>query len=331
MRRGVGDPLANASGIAAPSTPGPGVSTRRIEPRLGVASDASGRITTAEAGANAENETSARVEPSAYGLADGWVEDPMLDFVLEARCAHPIDGVAALEARAQLDRLALNLPTHLAVWDARAQHWTGPDRFGFYSEILIAVQLANRHGPLGEIDAARFVAAAQQIAVMADADFDGPDMPRLLAQAADLDRLCARFDVQITLTLESTTAPWSAAPLEAAALQAGLTAAGALRWESRAAGGRALVMLARGLPTDQISLVLDAPLATAEPAPLGLLFSTAAKLSAQLGARVVDDNGRPVQADAQGAIEAQLAQLHAEMRMAGIEPGSLRAQRLYLH
>ncbi len=331
MRRGVGDPLASAANEIGATSTGPpvtGTTARRIEPRLGAEGESAVHAAAVE-DTGRISESANRIEPSAYGLADGWVEDPMLDFVLELRCAHPIDGVTALEARSQLERMALELPTHLAVWDARAQHWTGPDRFGFYSEILIAVQLANRRGHLGEIDAARFVAAAQQIAVSADADFDGPDMPRLLAQAAELDRLCARFDVQVTLTLESSTAPWPAATLESAAVQEGLTPAGALRWESRAASGRALAMLASESPTDEINLVLDAPLASAEPAPLNLLFSTAANLSAQLNARVVDDNGRPVQTDAELVIEAQLAQLHADMRAAGIEPGSLRAQRLY--
>ncbi len=68
---------------------------------------------------------------------------------------------------------------------------------------MIAVQLATRRESLGEIDASRFIAAVQQIAVSIDADFDPPDVARLVQQAAQLDALCARFDVQITLTLEA--------------------------------------------------------------------------------------------------------------------------------
>lgn len=339
LRQGIGDPLGStagssagpSAGVSVEATAGPSaaVSARRVEPRFAVDGEEADRAAEGKALDNATEGSALRVEPSAYGLADGWIEDPMLDFVLELRCAHPIDGVTALEARAQLDRLALSLPTHLAVWDARAQQWTSPDRFGFYSDLLLATQLANRRGGLGEIDAARFVAAAQQIAVMTEADTDGPDMVRLLAQAAELDRLCARFDVQITLTLESLSAPWSAAALEGAAQQTELSPAGALRWEARAAGARALVLFAKEAPTRQASLVLDVPLARADASALGRLFSTASRLAVQLGAQLVDDNGRAVQAEAQGAIETQLAQLRAEMSAAGIEPGSLRAQRLY--
>ena len=143
-----------------------------------------------------------RSDASAYALPDGWIEDPLLDFVIELRCAHAIDGVAALEAKGQLERLELPLATHLAVWDAKSQQWTAPDRFGFYSELLIAVQMAHATASWAR-SRPRVSSPAQQIALGVDADFDAPDVPRLVAQAAELDQLCARFDVQITLTVEA--------------------------------------------------------------------------------------------------------------------------------
>ena len=57
------------------------------------------------------------------------------------------------------------MPTHLAVWDAKSQQWTAPDRFGFYSELLASVQMATRRQVLSEIEASRFVSAVQQIAL----------------------------------------------------------------------------------------------------------------------------------------------------------------------
>ena len=60
-----------------------------------------------------------------------------------------------------------------------------------------------------------------------------------------------------------------------------------------------------------------------------MLFAAAHQLAARLNARVVDDNGRVVEATAQSAIEAELEKLLGDMRAAGIEPGSMRARRLY--
>ena len=270
------------------------------------------------------------VAPPGAPHVDGWAEDPLLDFVLELRCSHAFDGVAALEARAQLDRLALPLPTHLAVWDPKAQHWTAPDRFGFYSEVLASVQMATRRQVLSEIEASRFVSAVQQIALAIDADFDAPEMGRLVAQAAELDALCARFDVQITLTLEAQGGPMDGAVVERRGRGRGLRRRRARPVaEARRPGTTAVDAhgdLAACRPAGA-----DARRAAraGRPQSLAALFTAAHQLAARLNARIVDDNGRPVDANAQGTIGAELEKLYDEMRAAGIEPGGPRAQRLY--
>lgn len=365
MRGGLGDPLLDGRATQRPPTTAAPVgttrplATQRIEPRLALESEnaaaavaaapqtapmaavsepavetgnlaAGEEQVAAETGPEVDSAAgSDRSEPSAYALPDGWVEDPLLDFVLELRCAHAIDGVAAIEARGQLERLHLPLPTHLAVWDARTQQWTAPDRFGFYSELLLAVQLAHRNGALGEIDAGRFVAAAQQIALAVDADFDAPDVPRLVAQAAELDQLCARFDVQVTLTLEGSAAPWTADVVQGAAGPLGFVPVAAGRWELREQGVLALNLAAAEIPGNRVAVSIDVPLVPPETSPLARQFAVADDLAARLQARVVDDNGRPVQREAHFAIAAQLAGLYEEMQTAGVAAGSERARRLY--
>ncbi len=292
----------------------------RIEPTMGISPPS--ELATAEP---AGEEWSA--EPPSVG---GWVEDALLDVMLELRCVHSFDGVAALEARAQLDRLALPLPIHLAVWDGKVARWSVPDRFGFYSEMLIAVQLATRRHSLGEIDASRFIAAVQQIAVSIDADFDPPDVARLVQRATELDSLCARFDVQITLTLEALAESWPSEIVSAAATEAGLSQVEPLRWErANAERPEALAMTVAAWPAQRLMLTLDVPRSSSNPPPLSILFATAHQLAERLRARVVDDNGRVVESPAQSAIEAELEKLIGEMRVAGIEPGSMRARRLY--
>lgn len=319
MRQGVGDALL---GEAAPRR-----APSRIEPRLDAGDGPAPSMP--EAGPDSAEPTDLAAPPGAPHV-DGWAEDPLLDFVLELRCSHAFDGVAALEARAQLDRLALPLPTHLAVWDPKAQHWTAPDRFGFYSELLASVQMATRRQVLSEIEASRFVSAVQQIALTIDADFDAPEMGRLVAQAAELDALCARFDVQITLTLEAQGGSMDGAVVDAAAEDAGFVSGIPGLWQKRDGQGRLLSTLtATSLLADRLALTLDVPLAPGDGSALAALFTAAHQLAARLNARIVDDNGRPVDANAQGTIGAELEKLYEEMRAAGIEPGGPRAQRLY--
>ena len=294
----------------------------RIEPTMGLPADPDSNVAE-----TVVDDASVEMQP-----VGGWVEDALLDVMLELRCVHAFDGVAALEARAQLDRLVLPLPVHLAVWDSKAGRWSLPDRFGFYSEMLIAVQLATRRHSLSEIDASRFIAAVQQVAVTIDADFDPPDVARLVQQAASLDALCARFDVQITLTLEALGEPWSHASLDAAAIEAGLSGVERERWERVDAEYPIALSMssAASFPTQRASLALDVPRSSASPSPLSILFDVAHRLAARLNARVVDDNGRIVESAAQSAIESELERLAADMRSAGVEPGSTRAHRLFV-
>jgi hypothetical protein len=190
--------------------------------------------------------------------------------------------------------------------------------------------MAHRNGVLGEIDATRFVATAQQIAVGVDADFDAPDVPRLVAQAAELDQLCARFDVQITLTVEATHGPWTADTVQAAASEAEFVALGQGRWESRDERGEpVLALTAASFPTERLAVSIDVPVVRPEGQPLVKQFAAADTLAVRLNGRIVDDNGRPVQREAHFSIAAQLAGMYEQMHAAGVEAGSVRAKRLY--
>lgn len=312
IRGGVADPLLDPAQLPQAERP-----ATRIEPRL----ESAPTLVPASLREHAEE---------ASTPIDGWVEDPLLDFVLELRCSHAFDGVAALEARGQLERLELPLPTHLAVWDPRAQHWTAPDRFGFYSEMLIAVQLATRRQMLSEIEASRFLACVQQIAVSIDADFDAPDAAKLVERSAELDRLCAQFDVQITLTLESLAGAWDQDELGTALKQSGFAQVEPLCWQRPGDDGEPLLTVAAtSMLADKLAIALDVPLVATDQLPLAGLFASAQQLATDLKARVVDDNGRAVEAGAQATIESELQKLYGEMRAAGIEPGGVRARRMY--
>lgn len=352
LRGGVGDPLMQppparpAPPVAAPTATAGEVEGATAEPVIAPAAVEvtdlplsalyGGRIeprfeSPAAAEAAPEAADAGPVEAGAApARAPRWVEDPMLDWVLELRCAHAVDGVSVFDAAAPLARMESALPVFLVAWDARSQQWVEPDRFGFYSELLVATQLANRRHRIDDIAASRFIAMVQQIALALDADFDTPDARRVVETATELDQLCARFDVQIGLTLHAPAGPWDALRVADAARVAGFAPAGPLRWERLTAEGQAVFALtAQALPTDRLALELDVPLAPMAANPLRSLFKAADALAIELGARVVDDNGRPVNAASLAGVAEQLEALYAEMRAAGIEPGSARALRLY--
>lgn len=321
----------------------PGINPR-LEPRFATARDlpdGAGADTDEPSSTPAEGERrSASLPPAparhgaspAAPAAAAWVEDPKIDWVIELRCTHAVDGVALIDAALPLARLGSPLPMFLVAWDARSQQWVEPDRFGFYMELLVATQLASRAGRLDQIAASRFIAVVQQMAVALDADFDVPDVRQMVSMAEQLDQTVARFDVTIGLTLvhDGQDAAWDRSRLGAAAERAGLTQFEPARWELTDAAGATVVTLTAHDPAGgRLTLDLDVPLAPVAANPLKTLFVAGEGLARDLGARLVDDNGRLVSASSMDDVAPQLDALHAEMRAAGIEPGGARAQRLY--
>lgn len=277
-------------------------------------------------------EAVADTEPAPAPLVErdsDWVEDPMLDCVLELRCSHAVDGVTVIDASTQLARVDLGQPIRLAAWDGRTQRWVEPDRFGFYTEVLLGTQLAHRGRCLGELDIAHFIAAGQQMAVALDADFDPPDAGQVLQQAHALAAQIAEFDVLLGLTVVLAE-PASRERVALAAQQLGFVVAGPERWHWPDAEGRTcFALVADTTPVDRLALEMDVPLTPRQPTPFRTMLEVAQRLAAVLGARVVDDNGRPIEPAAADAIDQRLEEHYARMRAAGIEAGELRARRLF--
>lgn len=311
LRERLGAPGQDPLRVQAPA--GASASGERIEPRFG---DLQGEPAAATAAQHPRPQL------------PGWIEDPMLDCVLELRCAHAVDGVAVIDATGPLLRLDCGLPVHVVAWDGRAEQWVLPDRFGFYGELLASIQLANRRAKLGDIEASQFIAAVQQVAVAIDADFDPPEVPLLRRRAAELEAKIAQFDVQIGLTLQPGDGAFNPTLVNRSMLAIGLEPDGERRWLRRSEDGQD-VFSVRLTDGHLVLLELDVPTAPPQAQPLQAMFSTASELAVLLNARVVDDHGRPIAPGSIEAIEPALGALYEKMRSADLEPGSARARRLF--
>lgn len=257
-----------------------------------------------------------------------WIEDPLVDVVLEIRCAHAIDGVTAIDAARRLRALQLTLGATLVAWDARRAQWVEPDRFGFYNELAAGAQLAHRRHALDELEASRFLACIQQLAAELDADVDAPEAGRLVEMARDLDELLRRFDVRIGITVAADR-PFDPVALSTAMTAGGLVASGTHWRRLDSQGATVFTATDAGGPGGRIGLEIDVPLAPVAEHPLSSMIVVAEALADRLGGRLVDDAGRSVTAASLAAIERPLADLVSQMRAADIEPGSLRARRLF--
>jgi len=362
LHGGMGDPLLQAEAASAANP------ARRVDPRFAMApasgggaadGPALGRATHpanddgAAMAAEPDEDAAAASEPAldldlstkpgagvssealrtpAALLRPDWTEDPLLDCSLELRCARAVDGVSVIDAAAILAHTPWSLPVHFVVWDGRHQQWVMPDRFGYYTDALASIQLADRRARLDAEQIERFVQVVRQVAAALDADVDMPDAQRLLVLAADLDRLCARFDIKIGLTVEASgSTTWTGPQLRSAAQEAGFVATRATRWLALDAQGDPMYSLqADAAAMNRLALELDIAVAPIAARPFRAMAESAWSLAHALGARVVDDNGVLIDARSVEAIETQLAKVYADMQAAGIEPGGVRARRLYV-
>jgi hypothetical protein len=86
-------------------------------------------------------------------------------------------------------------------WEAAtAGHW--------YSEVQAGVQLANRIGPLNEIEYSEFVQKIQTFADAISATPDFPDMLDVVARARELDAFAGAHDAQLAMRLQPRRGPW---------------------------------------------------------------------------------------------------------------------------
>jgi hypothetical protein len=204
-----------------------------------------------------------------------------------------------------------------------------------------AVLLANRNGALNELEFSEFVTGVQTLADVIDGAPEFPDMMETVAMARELDAFAAQCDAQLSINVLSDGAPWSANYVQAVASQDGLLLSrDGTRFVKLDAKQNPVFMLMFGdtnfLRDDltykgghMITLLLDVPVADEDILPFRLMCDYAKSLAQRIGARVVDDQRRPLPEAALAAIDQQLMTLYAKLEAAGIPAGSPATRRLF--
>ncbi|HEY1998458.1 cell division protein ZipA C-terminal FtsZ-binding domain-containing protein [Paraburkholderia sp.] len=332
----------------------------RVEPTFGTAApldtpaDIQAETTTPngfpEAGTEAADE---RAEPTVdepaepimpaattISSAPPAIVDRRIDCIVPIRLAGPIAGEKVIPLAQRLRR-AGSKPVHIEGKPEGGGTWELLQNGVRYEELRAAAQLANRSGPLNELEFSEFVTGVQQFADAIDAAPEFPDMMETVAMARELDGFAAQCDAQLSINVMSDGAPWSANYVQAVASQDGLLLSrDGTRFVKLDARQSPVFMLQFGdtnfLRDDltykggqMITLVLDVPVADEDILPFRLMCDYAKSLSERIGGRVVDDGRRPLPETALLAIEKQLMTLYAKLEQAGIPAGSPATRRLF--
>jgi len=286
-----------------------------------------------------------RIEPvmpaaTTISAAPPAVVDRRIDCIVPIRLGAPVAGERVIPSAQRLRR-AGSKPVHIEGKPEGGDGWELLQNGVRYEELRAAAQLANRNGPLNELEFSEFVTGVQQFADALDAAPEFPDMMETVAMARELDGFAAQCDAQLSINVMSDGAPWSANYVQAVAAQDGLLLSrDGTRFVKLDAKQSPVFMLQFGDTNflrddltykggELITLILDVPVADEDILPFRLMCDYAKSLAERIGGRVVDDQRRPLPETVLQSIDKQLMTLYAKLEQAGIPAGSPATRRLF--
>lgn len=289
---------------------------------------------------------SPRVEPTLEDLAESLrpaaVRDPRLDGLLDCIVGiglerETISGDAILAAIPSARRVGVKMLTVEA--QTAAATWEAPQAGQIYRAVQAGVPLANRSGPLNEIEYSEFMTKVEHLAEGLNGTAEFPEMTNEVARARELDGFAAAHDARLRIYVCARTEQgWPG--------NTALDQALALGWQQTARGSR-LVLPGQDGPILHLQLVaadgkdaveadpralalgFDAPQVAEQEQPFSKLCEMSESLAEALDGVVTDDQGHVLTPAALDAIGAELQTLYTALDRYGFPAGSPQAQRLF--
>jgi hypothetical protein len=268
--------------------------------------------------------------------------DALIDVIATMELDAPVSSEAAIAALPSIRRVGNKL---FVVEGLNADNgsWESMQAQRYYSAFQAGIQVANRQGPLNEIEFSEFVVKAQAFADVFSSTPEFPDMHEALAHARELDQFASAHDAQLSFTLQARKSAWSPGYVQQQASRLGFVPGvipGRMVVASSVAGLPPVLVLqfdARAAMAEDpnqaalrsISLNLDVPQVAQSEQAFARLCETAKELSDAMDGIVTDDNGQPLSEQAIQIIDRDLRQLYDELAARDLAAGSLQARRLF--
>ena len=291
----------------------------------------------------AEPESSQRSEPN-FGEAlsqptfapEKFAIDPRIDCVITLRFDQAISGAEILEeidtwtdlgsqANARWMCEGLNADVDAAEsWEALVPETT-------YSELQLAIQLANRRGAIGVLELSDFCSRAQALAETLGSQIDMPSVSTMLEGAKELDAMAAESDIQLSINvLLDEPCPWG--NFDALMRQRGFKLARNGRQYEYYSNGALIFNSAELDPNrsvTQLTLLLEVPLVAQDERAFERMLGEGVEIAQAAHGRLVDDNGINLSEAAVISIRQHLDVLYANLERNGVASGSSTASRLF--
>lgn len=256
--------------------------------------------------------------------------DASCEAVIDVSFAHPVAAEQLASAVQGVHQVGKK-PVRLFVGREEGGYLLGPRPGEHCVSVHLAVVLANRSGPLTDIEWSHLWALAQGLAESFDGVIEAPEQDQVLQQAAELDSRCAALDAQVGLILQLAR-PLSLRQIEKIALEAGFVSrAGQLVWPSDSGLPRFSLQAddAGQNTAHRVDLVLDVPNSLPDDQAFSGMLAVGRTLAESLQAEVLDDQGRSFQDASASVIDGQISALYDRLDAAGFLAGSERAARVF--
>ena len=268
--------------------------------------------------------------------------DALIDAIVPIELETLVSGDAVLAAMPHTRRVGTK-PFSVEALNETTGEWETPHAGRRYSAVQAAVQLANRVGPINEIEFSEFVVKAQAVADDLNGETNFPDMLEEVARGRELDQFASAHDAQLSFTVCAQASAWSPGYIHqhAARLgfvagvipgrmvvpanEVGLPAILGLTFDSQAAMSEDMAQSA----IREITLSLDVPQVDRREEPFARLIQSAHELARVMDGVVTDDNGQPLAEAAIGAIARDLQALYNTLDARDLSAGSPQARRLF--
>jgi len=268
--------------------------------------------------------------------------DPLIDSIASISLEGVISGDAVL-AVMPLTRRAGSKPFLIAAQPEGSSDWEMPATGRRYSALQAGVQLANRNGPLNEIEYSEFVMKARTFADAIGGELQFAEMLEEVARARELDQFAVAHDAQLRLVLRPRGVAWSPGFVTQNAARVGFVAGvipGRMVLPAPVVGAAPLVGLSfdvhAALADDlsktavrELALSLDVPQVPRTEQPFHRMCEAAQALIGALDAVLSDDAGTPIQPDALVQIGGELEAVYDRLDQRELSAGSMLARRLF--
>lgn len=261
--------------------------------------------------------------------------DPTSEAVIDVQLPQPVEGEQLIELLRAYLRVETK-PVRLFASTVNGEHHAYPNAGDSYVSMQLAVILANRQGPLTEIEWSRLWMAAQNLAQQLDGSVDGPDQAEVMERAQQLDQLCANLDAQVGISLQLRE-PIATNTVRQVVVSAGFMEYGKqLAWLA-SSGLPRFTLLFNGKPAlnlqsanvDRLDLLLDLPNSPKDEQAFSRMASVGRDLALRLDAELIDDQGQVLTDHYDQDIDQQLYQLYEKLEQAGFKAGETRTQRVF--